>query len=67
MQCGYCTPGMILSSVALLRKNAAPSEPEIKQALEGNICRCGTYNKIVSAVQMASHRMAAEAKERRHA
>jgi nicotinate dehydrogenase subunit A len=67
MQCGYCTPGMILSSVALLRKNAAPSEPEIKQALEGNICRCGTYNKIVSAVQMASHRMAAEAKERHHA
>ena len=67
MQCGYCTPGMILSSVALLRKNAVPSEPEIKQALEGNICRCGTYNTIVSAVQMASHRMAAEAKERRHA
>jgi len=67
MQCGYCTPGMILSSVALLRKNAAPSEREIKDALEGNICRCGTYNKIISAVQMASHRMAAEAKERRHA
>ena len=67
MQCGYCTPGMILSSVALLRKNAAPSEPEIKQALEGNICRCGTYNKIVSAVEMASRRMAAEGKERRHA
>jgi nicotinate dehydrogenase subunit A len=66
MQCGYCTPGMILSSVALLRKNAAPSEREIKDALEGNICRCGTYNKIISAVQMASHRMAAEAKERRH-
>jgi aerobic-type carbon monoxide dehydrogenase small subunit (CoxS/CutS family) len=67
MQCGYCTPGMILSSVALLRKNAAPSEPEIKHALEGNVCRCGTYNKIVSAVEMASRRMAAEGKERRHA
>jgi nicotinate dehydrogenase subunit A len=67
MQCGYCTPGMILSSVALLRKNSMPSEPEIKQALDGNICRCGTYNKILSAVQMASHRMAAEAKERHHA
>ncbi len=67
MQCGYCTPGMILASVALLRKNAAPSEPEIKHALEGNVCRCGTYNKIVSAIEMASHRMAAEGKERRHA
>jgi nicotinate dehydrogenase subunit A len=67
MQCGYCTPGMIVSSVALLRKNGAPSESEIKQALEGNICRCGTYNKIIAAVEMASHRMAAEAKERRHA
>jgi nicotinate dehydrogenase subunit A len=67
MQCGYCTPGMIVSSVALLRKNVVPSEPEIKQALEGNICRCGTYNKIIAAVEMASRRMAAEAKERRHA
>ena len=67
MQCGYCTPGMIVSSVALLRKNGTPSESEIKQALEGNICRCGTYNKIVAAVEMASHRMAAEAKERRRA
>jgi nicotinate dehydrogenase subunit A len=67
MQCGYCTPGMILSSVALLRKNATPSELDIKRALEGNICRCGTYNKIISAVEMASHRIAAEAKERRHA
>lgn len=67
MQCGYCTPGMILSSVALLRKNATPSELDIKRALEGNICRCGTYNKIISAVEMASHRIATEAKERRHA
>jgi nicotinate dehydrogenase subunit A len=67
MQCGYCTPGMIVSTVALLQKNVAPSEPEIKQALEGNICRCGTYNKIIAAVEMASRRMAAEAKERRHA
>jgi nicotinate dehydrogenase subunit A len=54
MQCGYCTPGMILASVALLRKNAAPSEPEIREALEGNICRCGTYNRIVTAVQKAA-------------
>lgn len=67
IQCGYCTPGMIVSSVALLRKSAAPSEPQIKQALEGNICRCGTYNKIIAAVEMASRRMASEVKERRHA
>jgi aerobic-type carbon monoxide dehydrogenase small subunit (CoxS/CutS family) len=67
MQCGYCTPGMILSSVALLRKNAAPSESEIKQALEGNICRCGTYNRIVAAVHKAAHTMSAEAKAGRRA
>lgn len=58
MQCGYCTPGMILSSVALLRKTPSPSESEIKQALEGNICRCGTYNRIVAAIRQASHSMA---------
>ena len=53
-QCGYCTPGMILASTALLRKNPQPSEPEIKQALNGNICRCGTYPRIVAAVRMAA-------------
>jgi aerobic-type carbon monoxide dehydrogenase small subunit (CoxS/CutS family) len=67
MQCGYCTPGMILQSVALLRKDASPSEAEIKQQLEGNVCRCGTYNRIVAAVLKAAHVMAAEAKEQRHA
>ncbi|HEY7306233.1 MAG TPA: (2Fe-2S)-binding protein [Bryobacteraceae bacterium] len=67
MQCGYCTPGMILSSVALLRRNAAPSESEIKQALEGNICRCGTYNRIVAAVQKTANKMSAEAKAGRRA
>jgi len=60
MQCGYCTPGMILSSVALLRKNPAPSEAEIKHALDSNICRCGTYNRIVAAVRMAAHTIARE-------
>ncbi|MBV9265452.1 MAG: (2Fe-2S)-binding protein [Acidobacteriaceae bacterium] len=54
MQCGYCTPGMILESVALLRKRRNPSESEIKQHLEGNICRCGTYNRIVAAVRRAA-------------
>ena len=63
MQCGYCTPGMILQSVALLRKHPQPSEAEIKQQLEGNICRCGTYNRIVTAVQQAAHSIAAGAKD----
>ena len=67
IQCGYCTPGMILQSVALLRKEASPSEAEIKQHLEGNICRCGTYNRIVTAVQRAAQTMAAGAKDRHHA
>lgn len=67
MQCGYCTPGMILESVALLRKERSPSESDIKQALEGHICRCGTYNRIVAAVQMSTRQMSSEAKERRHA
>ena len=67
MQCGYCTPGMILESAALLRKNAAPSEEDIKHALEPHVCRCGTYNRIVAAVRMAARTMTAEAKERRHA
>jgi len=53
-QCGYCTPGMILSAVGLLGKNADPAEADIKQAMNGNICRCGTYPRIVAAVRMAS-------------
>ena len=56
MQCGYCTSGMILSSVALLRRNPSPATAEIKSALEGNICRCGTYNRIVAAVHQAAER-----------
>jgi aerobic-type carbon monoxide dehydrogenase small subunit (CoxS/CutS family) len=54
MQCGYCTPGMILSAAGLLKKKPQPSEPEIRRALEGNVCRCGTYPRILRAVQMAS-------------
>jgi aerobic-type carbon monoxide dehydrogenase small subunit (CoxS/CutS family) len=56
MQCGYCTPGMILSGVSLLKKTPQPSEPEIRRALEGNVCRCGTYPRIIKAVQMAAGR-----------
>jgi isoquinoline 1-oxidoreductase alpha subunit len=66
MQCGYCTPGMILESAALLRKNPAPSETEIKQHLQGNICRCGTYNRIVAAVQKAAPSLSTEAKAKPH-
>jgi aerobic-type carbon monoxide dehydrogenase small subunit (CoxS/CutS family) len=53
MQCGYCTPGMILSGVGLLKKTPHPSEPEIRRAHQGNVCRCGTYPRIVAAMQMA--------------
>ena len=53
-QCAYCTSGMIMSSVALLRQNSNPSPSEIEQALQGNICRCGTYPRIIEAVQKAA-------------
>jgi len=53
-QCGYCTPGMILSAVALLTGNPNPSEQEIVRFMNGNICRCGTYPRIVAAVQQAA-------------
>jgi nicotinate dehydrogenase subunit A len=52
-QCGYCTSGMIVASVALFRKNAKPSVAEVRQALNGHICRCGTYPRIVEAVRKA--------------
>lgn len=51
IQCGFCTPGMILSSSSLLQKNPKPSEEEIRAALSGNLCRCTGYQKIVEAVQ----------------
>jgi aerobic-type carbon monoxide dehydrogenase small subunit (CoxS/CutS family) len=54
MQCGYCTPGMIMASVGLLNAKPAPSEEDIKRGLNGNVCRCGTYPRIVTAVQMAA-------------
>jgi len=54
MQCGYCTPGMIMSGVALLGENPNPSEAEIVKSMEGNICRCGTYPRIVAAIRKAS-------------
>lgn len=54
MQCGYCTPGMIMSSAALLSRNPLPARSEIAHALQGNICRCGTYARILAAVQQAA-------------
>ena len=54
IQCGYCTPGMIMTARALLSKNARPSEEEIKKALSGNLCRCTGYVKIIDAVKNAS-------------
>jgi len=57
LQCGYCTPGMIMSSVALLSKNPNPSEQEIVRFMDGNVCRCGTYPRIVSAIRKAAQSM----------
>jgi len=54
MQCGYCTPGMIMSAVALLQKNPTPRENEIIAFMDGNVCRCGTYARIVGAIQKAA-------------
>jgi aerobic-type carbon monoxide dehydrogenase small subunit (CoxS/CutS family) len=57
VQCGYCTPGQILAAAALLSENPSPDEPAIRHALSGNLCRCGTYPRIVLAVQEAAQRM----------
>ncbi|HEX6823688.1 MAG TPA: (2Fe-2S)-binding protein [Candidatus Sulfotelmatobacter sp.] len=54
LQCGYCTSGMIMSAVALLKKNPSPSESQIVDYMDGNVCRCGTYARIVSAIQKAA-------------
>ena len=57
LQCGFCTPGMVMSAVDLLNRNAAPSEPEIREWLEGNICRCTGYHNIVKAIDAAAQAM----------
>ena len=61
LQCGYCTPGMIMASCALLKDNPNPNEAEIRHGLEGNICRCTGYQNIVSAVQYAAEKLQAQA------
>jgi carbon-monoxide dehydrogenase small subunit len=57
LQCGYCTPGMIMSAKHLLAKNPDPSEEEIRRGISGNLCRCTGYNKIVEAVEYAAAKM----------
>ena len=57
LQCGFCTPGMVMSAVDLLQKNKSPNEKEIRDWLEGNICRCTGYQNIVAAVKEAASKM----------
>jgi len=58
VQCGFCTPGLVVAAHDLLRRNPSPSDPEIREALSGNLCRCTGYEKILDAVRLASRRMA---------
>jgi carbon-monoxide dehydrogenase small subunit len=58
LQCGFCTPGMILSSYDLLQRNPNPSEAEIRHAIDGNLCRCTGYQHIVKSIQWAANKMA---------
>ncbi len=60
IQCGYCTPGMLMSAKGLLDKNPKPTLEEIKLAISGNLCRCTGYKRIVEAIQMASETMSAQ-------
>ncbi len=57
-QCAYCIPGMIMTAAALLKRSPQPAEPEIRAALQGNLCRCGSHNRIVRAIQRAAKAMA---------
>lgn len=59
MQCGYCVPGIIISAAALLKRNPAPTEMEVRGALDRNLCRCGSHNRMVRAVLRAASEMAA--------
>jgi len=61
LQCGYCTPGMLMTSYALLQENADPSELQIRQAISGNLCRCTGYVNIIKSVQHAAAQMRADA------
>ncbi|HJS27757.1 MAG TPA: (2Fe-2S)-binding protein [Actinomycetota bacterium] len=63
LQCGFCTPGMMLTGAALLKENASPSDEEVRWAISGNICRCTGYMNIVKAIQTAGQQMAASTTE----
>jgi len=60
LQCGYCTPGMMMTSLVLLKNNPNPTEPEIREALSGNLCRCTGYQNIVKSVQQAATELSRE-------
>ena len=60
LQCGYCTPGMMMTACALLERNPHPSEPEIREAISGNLCRCTGYVNIVKAVKYAANKLREE-------
>jgi len=57
LQCGYCTPGMVMSAIELVEKNPSPSEQDIREGLEGNICRCTGYHNIVKSIQAGAQMM----------
>ena len=61
LQCGFCTPGQLLAAAALLARHPEPTEDDVRRGMSGNLCRCGTYPRIVKAVMAVGRRMAAEA------
>ncbi|MBC7974627.1 MAG: (2Fe-2S)-binding protein [Myxococcales bacterium] len=63
LQCGFCTPGMLISARALLARNPSPTEDEIRHGISGNLCRCTGYNKIVEAIQYAADKLRRDGKE----
>jgi carbon-monoxide dehydrogenase small subunit len=67
LQCGFCTPGMIITARSLLMKNASPTEDEIRHGISGNLCRCTGYNKIVEAIQYAAVKLQDDAASKKGA
>jgi aerobic-type carbon monoxide dehydrogenase small subunit (CoxS/CutS family) len=57
LQCGFCTPGMVMGAVGLLTRNPDPTADEIREGMEGNLCRCGTYKRVIEAIQAAARTM----------